>query len=96
MFIVTGGYAGVGFELTQVLLKCGATVYMAGRSEAKAAAAIAKFQKMSHEGRVEFLSLDLADLSTIKPAVEEFTRREPRLHVLVNNAGVSLHDSLKV
>ncbi|KAK3173717.1 hypothetical protein OEA41_007049 [Lepraria neglecta] len=35
-----------------------------------------------------FLHLDLADFSTIKPAVERFTARESKLHVLFNNAAV--------
>jgi retinol dehydrogenase-12 len=35
-----------------------------------------------------FLYLDLADLTTIKPAVEEFLGKEERLDVLVNNAAV--------
>jgi len=39
-------------------------------------------------GSVSFLQLDLSDLRTIKPAVEEFKRKEPHLHVLTNNAGV--------
>lgn len=40
------------------------------------------------KGRVEFLQLDLADLGSVKPAVQEFLMREERLDVLVNNAGV--------
>nr|POE63304.1 putative oxidoreductase [Quercus suber] len=91
VFIVTGGYAGVGFELTRLLVAAGATVYIAGRSESKAAAAIDAIQKKANtadSGRVEFLSLDLADLSTIQPAVEQFKTRAQRLDVLVNNAGV--------
>ena len=34
--------------------------------------------------------LDLADLSTVKPAVERFLAMEDRLHVLVHNAGVMM------
>lgn len=37
---------------------------------------------------MSFLQLDLSDLRTIKPAVEEFKRKESHLHVLTNNAGV--------
>ena len=40
------------------------------------------------EGKLEFLKLDLADLSTIKVSAEEFLAREKRLDVLWNNAGV--------
>lgn len=37
---------------------------------------------------MHFLYVDLADLTSIKPAVQEFLGREARLDVLVNNAGV--------
>lgn len=40
-------------------------------------------------GELKFLYLDLADLSTITPAVRRFLRWESRLDVLFNNAGVS-------
>ena len=35
-----------------------------------------------------FLALDLADLEAVRAAAGEFLRREERLHVLFNNAGV--------
>ena len=34
------------------------------------------------------MKLDLADLGTIKASAEEFMRKEERLDVLTNNAGV--------
>lgn len=90
---MTGGYAGVGFELCKILYAHNATVYVAGRSSSKAEKAIAQIKEASPEtsGRVEFLNLDLSDLSTIKPAVQSFTAQQQRLDVLVNNAGVRLH-----
>lgn len=42
----------------------------------------------SSTGTVEFLPLDLADLTTIEPAASNFLARESRLDVLFNNAGV--------
>lgn len=36
VFIVTGGNAGVGFELCKILYGSGATIYMASRSKASA------------------------------------------------------------
>lgn len=41
-------------------------------------------------GRLEFLYLDLGDLHTINPAVDNFCSKETRLDVLVNNAAVML------
>lgn len=92
VIIVTGGYAGVGFELTKALYAKNATVYIAGRSVKKAAMAIADIEDevSRSDGRMEFLKLDLADLSSIKKTADEFLKRERRLDVLVNNAGVMI------
>lgn len=91
VFLVTGGNAGIGFELTKILYSKGATVYMASRSQAKADEAI-KAIKASHTGdetgRLEYLHLDLNDLTTIKASAADFAARETKLDVLWNNAGV--------
>ncbi|TVY14192.1 putative oxidoreductase [Lachnellula arida] len=90
VFLVTGGYAGVGFELCKILYAHNATVWIAGRSESKAQKAISSIRKASpnSNGHLDFLYLDLSDLSTVKPAVHSFTAQQQRLDVLVNNAGV--------
>ncbi|KAI1196080.1 NAD(P)-binding protein [Nemania serpens] len=92
VFVVTGGYAGVGFELCKILYMRNATVCIAGRAESKAQKAVAEIKKAHPEssGKIDYLILDLSDLSTIKPAVEKFLARQPRLDVLVNNAGVMI------
>lgn len=91
VFIVTGGYSGVGFELCKILYNAGGKVYLAGRSEEKSLRAIEDIKSASpnSEGDIVFLSIHLDDLATIKPAVEKFTSTESRLDVLFNNAGVS-------
>ena len=98
VFIVTGGASGVGLELVRMLYYAGATVYVAGRSEVNARGAIDSIRASTSplpstdtpEARLEFLQLDLSDLPSIKPAAEAFLKRETRLDVLWNNAGVSL------
>lgn len=91
--IVTGGYGGIGLELAKALYAKNATIYILGRDSVKASAAIALLKdsgSAGSAGRVEFIGCDLADLATIKPAAEEFMRRESSLHVLTNSAGVFL------
>lgn len=92
VFIVTGGYAGVGKELSQILYGKNGTVYIAGRSQDKADTAIShiKHAHPSSDGKLEFLHLDLADLASIKPSAEAFLAKEQRLDVLTNNAGVMM------
>lgn len=88
--LITGGYVGIGKELARILYQAGGTVYIAGRSRTKfeAAADDIKQSALKSEGQLEFLELDLADLRSVKNSAEEFQRRERRLDVLVNNAGV--------
>ncbi|EAW12409.1 uncharacterized protein ACLA_063790 [Aspergillus clavatus NRRL 1] len=92
VFIVTGGYTGVGYELSSILFQRNGVVYIAGRSEEKAKNAITTIQQLhpGSTGRVEFLLLDLADLSGIRQAAKTFMARESRLDVLTNNAGVMI------
>ncbi|KAF1998211.1 NAD(P)-binding protein, partial [Amniculicola lignicola CBS 123094] len=89
--IVTGGYSGCGYELVRILYALHAMIYMAGRDVSKATAAVSamELENSSSEGRLEFLQLDLSDLTAVKSSAEDFMSKEERLHVLTNNAGVN-------
>ncbi|KAF9882255.1 hypothetical protein CkaCkLH20_00291 [Colletotrichum karsti] len=93
VFIVTGGYSGVGYELSRMIWQRGGVVYIAGRDEEKAREAIASIQKESTaestDGGLRFLKVALDDFSSIKAAADRFMAEEKRLDVLFNNAGVS-------
>ncbi|EOD43139.1 putative short-chain dehydrogenase protein [Neofusicoccum parvum UCRNP2] len=90
VIIVTGGYAGIGYELCKILYRKNGTIYMAGRSKDKYEEAVGKLrvEVPSSKGSLTFLQLDLARLDTIKASAEAFLEKEKRLDVLVNNAGV--------
>jgi NAD(P)-dependent dehydrogenase (short-subunit alcohol dehydrogenase family) len=69
-----------------------AKVYVAARSEEKARNAMDSIKATvtgTTTGHLEYLHLDLADLTTIKPTVQNFLSKESQLHVLINNAGVA-------
>lgn len=92
VYIVTGSSAGVGRELARLLYSLNGTVYVAARNAEKSTAAIA-WMRESHPtstGRLEFLKLDLNDLTGIKASAQEFLSKEKRLDVLFNNAGVMI------
>lgn len=90
--IITGAASGVGFELAKMLYVAGGSVYVTARSVSRCESAIEKIKAQTSgkkaEGVLKPMILDLADLSTVKAAVDEFLRQETRLDVLVNNAGV--------
>ena len=81
--IVTGANTGIGFEAARVLAGKGARVLLACRDAGKAAEAIGRIGG----GDVAHLPLDLADLASVRAAAA-IAAREPRIDVLLNNAGV--------
>ncbi len=86
-FIVTGANTGLGFEAARVLAANGARVLLACRSQAKAEAAMTQIGRETPGADLAFLPLDQADIASIRAAAE-LADKEPRLDVLLNNAGV--------
>ncbi|CAE6472594.1 unnamed protein product [Rhizoctonia solani] len=87
VFVITGGNAGIGLETCKVLISKNAKVYMASRCSKRAQTALACLEQST--GKIpETLTLDLADLRSVREAVSELTRRETEVHCLINNGGV--------
>lgn len=82
----------MGFELSKILYAAGAKVYVSGRSKEKGMNAIEMIKNEcrgdTHHGQLEFLQLELHDLSTIKASAKAFQDKEAKLDVLWNNAGI--------
>ena len=86
-FVVTGANTGIGLEAARVLAARGGRVLLACRSEDKARAAMARIAGETPGADLAFLPLDQADLSSVRRAAE-LAAQEPRIDVLINNAGV--------
>ncbi|KAK9466508.1 hypothetical protein V1512DRAFT_263765 [Lipomyces arxii] len=96
-YLITGATAGIGLELLRILFWKNATVYVAARNKEL-------FQTVSESimeqpavgckapslGRMELVLMDLADLTTIKPAVEELLSKTTKLDSVWYNAGVMM------
>jgi len=86
--IVTGASSGLGLETAVALAAAGAQVVMACRNPAKAADALAQVQRRAPGAKAELMTLDLADLGSVRRFVAEFGANHPTLDLLINNAGV--------
>lgn len=86
--MVTGANSGIGKETALALAKQGATVICVCRSKERGEAAVAEIKQASGNPNVELGLADLASQKSIRAYAEEFKRTHPKLHVLVNNAGV--------
>jgi len=85
--VVTGGNAGIGFEAAVGVAALEATTILACRNRDKAEAAATEVTKRTWNDDVHVVSLDRADLASVRKAAEEVLSRWDRLDVLVNNAG---------
>ncbi|XP_077102945.1 polyprenol dehydrogenase [Siphateles boraxobius] len=87
--IVTGGTRGMGYEISRHLVSLDMHVIIAGNDEEEGLAAVKKIQELN-QGKVEFMYLDLASLTSVRQFVQRYKATGLPLHVLVNNAGVML------
>jgi NAD(P)-dependent dehydrogenase (short-subunit alcohol dehydrogenase family) len=87
--LITGANTGIGRATTEALAARGATVYMACRSEAKARPARDEIAAATGNDNLRLLTLDLADLGSVRACAEAFLNTGEPLHVLLNNAGLA-------
>ncbi|WP_210479464.1 SDR family NAD(P)-dependent oxidoreductase [Naasia sp. SYSU D00948] len=93
--LVTGASRGIGRGLALALAGAGATVAATART-------LEDLESLAEEGRaaggrIVPVEADLADVPSLRRAVEEVGREHGRLDVLVNNAGLGFnHDALEV
>jgi NAD(P)-dependent dehydrogenase (short-subunit alcohol dehydrogenase family) len=86
--LITGANSGIGLEAARALAANGAKVILACRNSEKAEAAAEEIATTVPDAQLEIIQLDLADLSSIAAAIAQVQAGEPRLDLLINNAGV--------
>jgi len=84
--LVTGGSRGIGRMISQGLLQAGAKVYITAR---KAQACEETARELSQFGECIALPSNVAEADSRTALCEELAKREPKLHILVNNAGIA-------
>jgi retinol dehydrogenase 12 len=67
----------------------GARLFVAGRSKPKTLPVIDEMIAQTGNNAIEFLSLDLGDLDSVRGCASEFLRTAEPLHGLINNAGLA-------
>ncbi|UCD85503.1 MAG: SDR family NAD(P)-dependent oxidoreductase [Deltaproteobacteria bacterium] len=85
--IVTGANSGVGFEAALRLAQGNAHLVMVCRNRQRGEEAKAKIEA-SVKGPVDLLLADLSSLAEVRRLGKELLDRYPKIHILVNNAGM--------
>jgi NAD(P)-dependent dehydrogenase (short-subunit alcohol dehydrogenase family) len=90
--IVTGGNRGIGREIAQALAEAGAAVVVANRNAESGEEAAAEIAESTG---VETLAVetDVADEESVQAMVETVVDEFETIEVLVNNAGIVVHEA---
>lgn len=97
--LITGANSGLGRATAAELLRLGARVIMGCRDRARAEEAAGQLRRelrlagspepdSGGAGELVVKELDLASLSSVRAFCRELLQEEPRLDVLINNAGI--------
>ncbi len=84
--IITGGGRGLGFSMAKKFVSEGADVLIAGRNEETLKSSAVKLG-------CKYLSLNVQNIAEFKQFIEQANVLLDGVNCLVNNAGVSLHES---
>lgn len=87
--IVTGANTGIGKETARDLARRGAKVILACRNLEEGNKARVDIVQSTGNTLVEVEHLDLSSLASVRKFANKIIEKEPRLDVLVNNAGVA-------
>ena len=86
-FFITGANTGIGFEAAKVFAGKGGRVLLGCRNPVKGEDALARIADAHPGADIALVRIDLSDLASVRAAAD-VVAQEPRLDVLVNNAGV--------
>lgn len=83
--LITGGSSGLGYAMAQAYLECGARVYVTGRKKSQLDVAC---ERLAAHGDVRAIQGDVSSSAGIE-AIRQALAEEERVHVLINNAGIT-------
>ena len=84
--LVTGGSRGIGMMIARGFLESGAKVYISSRKKEVCDEAA---RQLSEAGVCVSVPADVSTAAGCAALAKEIAAREPRLHILVNNAGAA-------
>lgn len=84
--VITGGGRGLGFAMAKKFVTEGASVLIAGRNEET-------LKKSASEIGCQYLTLDVSNPNTFGSFMEQADQMLGGVNCIVNNAGISLHES---
>ena len=88
-FFVTGANSGIGRALVEAIAARGCNVVLATRSEERTTPVLQEIQSRYPAARLQWVHIDVSDLTSVRRAAEAFLATGQPIDVLVNNAGIA-------
>lgn len=85
--VITGGASGIGLATAEALAEAGARVTLADRNSDAIEAAQAQLGAEGHQ--VRGVVMDVTDSGLVSAVADGIRRREGRIDILINNAGIA-------
>src|SRR5438128_3774005 len=86
--VITGANSGIGKATALELAGMGATCVIFARNQQKGETAMSEITKQTGNDSIELLLADLSSLQSVRELAQQFQAKYPKLHVLINNAGL--------
>ncbi len=84
--VITGGTSGIGEIAAERLAEMGARIVLIARSKSRGKVTLARLHEKHHLAHTVHYA-DLTRISEMKRVAAEIASQEPRIDVLINNAG---------
>lgn len=88
VILVTGATDGLGRGVAEQVAARGATVLLHGRDDGRGATAMDEIRAATGNDKLRWYRADLASLDDVRRLAAHVLESEPRLDVLLNNAGI--------
>ncbi len=85
--VITGATSGIGAVAANALASMGARIVFVARDRSRGEATLAQLRKLGSAADHRLLYADLSRLADMKRVAQEIAASEPRIDVLMNNAG---------
>jgi len=85
--VITGATAGIGLVAAEQLAAMGARILLIARNQARGDAALQRLRERAPGIGHRVYYADLMHITAVKRVAAEISAAEPRIHILINNAG---------
>jgi NAD(P)-dependent dehydrogenase (short-subunit alcohol dehydrogenase family) len=92
--VITGGNSGLGFETALSLAKARGNIILACRSMSRCETAKQVILTEAPDGKITCMELYLSFFESVREFTQRYLRRFENIDILINNAGLSLHDRI--